>query len=449
MRVHILGICGTFMAGIAVLAKQLGYDVSGSDANIYPPMSDQLAAQGIKLIEGYEVAQLDPFPDVVIVGNAMKRSIPCIEHLLNKNLPFVSGPQWLYEHILKGRWVLAVAGTHGKTTTTSMLTWILEYAGYNPNFLIGGIPENFGVSARFSGSDFFVIEADEYDTAFFDKRAKFIHYRPRTAILNNLEFDHADIYNSLAEIQRQFQYFVRTIPSEGKIIALKADKNLQEVLHKECWTPVEYLGEQGHWCAKNISTDFTAFEVISEGKSQGRVQWELLGAHNVHNALAAIAAAHHAGVPAKTAIEALATFKNVKRRLELRGVVNGISIYDDFAHHPTAITTTIDALRKKVGKEKILAILECGSYTMRTGVHRDHLAEALSQADHAYLLQPKDLTWNLAESVANANIPIEVFSTVDQIIQALKKATKPSDHILIMSNSGFGGIHTKLTQALA
>jgi UDP-N-acetylmuramate: L-alanyl-gamma-D-glutamyl-meso-diaminopimelate ligase len=448
MRIHILGICGTFMGGIAVLAKQLGHEVSGSDANIYPPMSDQLAAQGIKLIEGYDASQLEPFPDVVIVGNAMKRGNPCIEYLLNKNLPFISGPQWLYENILSKRWVLAVAGTHGKTTTTSILTWILEYAGFEPNFLIGGVPENFGVSARYTGSDFFVIEADEYDTAFFDKRAKFIHYRPRTAIFNNLEFDHADIYNSLAEIQRQFQYLVRTIPAEGKIIAPKEDKNLKAVFDKECWTPVEYVGPHGNWLAENLAEDLSAFDVVYDGKVQGRVSWELLGAHNVHNALAAIAAAHHVGVPAKTAIEALSVFKNVKRRLELRGLVNEIAVYDDFAHHPTAIATTVEALRKKVGGAKILAVLECGSYTMRTGVHKDHLADALVKADQAYILQPKDLGWDLKASMEHASIPVKIFNQVDEIVDALKVQAKAGDQILIMSNSGFGGIHGKVLEAL-
>ena len=451
MRVHILGIAGTFMAGIAVLAKQLGHDVSGSDANIYPPMSTQLAQQGIKLTEGFDLSIFDPMPDAIIVGNAMKRGNPCIEYLLNNMVPLISGPKWLAEHILQGRWVLAVAGTHGKTTTTSMLTWILEYAGFKPNFLIGGVPENFGVSARFTGSDFFVIEADEYDTAFFDKRAKFIHYHPRTLILNNLEFDHADIYQSLAEIQRQVQYLLRTIAADGKIIAPKDDLHVAEVLQQECWTPVEYfaLEQAANWSVKNLTADASCFEVYHNEAQQGVAQWSLLGAHNVRNALAAIAAAYQVGVPVKTALAALTTFKNVKRRLELRGVTaHNIAVYDDFAHHPTAIQATIQALRGKVQQKRMIAILECGSYTMRTGVHQNTLADSLQGADFAYILRPKQADWDLEQKMHHAAIPVHIFAEVDEIVQALAKEAKPGDQILVMSNSGFAGIHQKLLDTL-
>jgi UDP-N-acetylmuramate: L-alanyl-gamma-D-glutamyl-meso-diaminopimelate ligase len=446
MRVHILGICGTFMGGIAVLAKQLGWEVSGSDANIYPPMSDQLVAQGIKLIEGFDVAQLQPMPDVVIVGNAMKRGNPCVEYLLNNNLPLISGPAWLAEHILNGRWVLAVAGTHGKTTTTSMLTWILEYAGFNPNFLIGGVPENFGVSARFTGSDFFVIEADEYDTAFFDKRAKFIHYHARTLILNNLEFDHADIYHSLAEIQRQFQYLLRTVAADGKIVAAKNEPYLAEVIATECWTPVEYfaLTQDSDWSVQNLAADASQFDVYYQQAFQGTVQWSLLGAHNALNALAALAAAHHVGVPAQVSISALAEFKNVKRRLELLGVIDGVSIYDDFAHHPTAISATIEALRGKNHQGRLFAVLECGSYTMRTGVHQDTLAQALINADQAFILRPKQADWDIQAKMEQAPIPVRLFDQADDIVAALVATAQPGDQILVMSNSGFSGIHQKL-----
>jgi UDP-N-acetylmuramate: L-alanyl-gamma-D-glutamyl-meso-diaminopimelate ligase len=452
MRIHILGIAGTFMAGIAVLAKQLGYVVSGSDANIYPPMSDQLAQQGIHFSEGFDLGIFDPMPDAIIVGNAMKRGNPCIEYLLNKGIPLISGPAWLAQHILQGRWVLAVAGTHGKTTTTSMLTWILEYAGFEPNFLIGGVPENFRVSARFTGSDFFVIEADEYDTAFFDKRAKFIHYHPRTLILNNLEFDHADIYQSLAEIQRQVQYLLRTIAADGKIIAPKDDAHVAEVLRTECWTPVEYfaLEQAAHWSGRNLTADSSCFDVYHNDQKQAAAHWSLLGAHNVRNALAAIAAAYHVGVPVQTALDALKAFKNVKRRLELRGVTaKNIAVYDDFAHHPTAIQATIQALRGKVQQQRIIAVLECGSYTMRTGVHQNTLADALRGADAAYILRPASAEWDLEEKMRSATMPVYIFSDVADIVHAIVQDARAADQILVMSNSGFSGIHNQLLAALA
>ncbi len=451
MRVHILGICGTFMGGIAVIAKQLGYEVSGSDANIYPPMSDQLRAQGIQLIEGFNVAQLKPMPDMVIVGNAMKRGNPCVEYLLNHNLPLISGPEWLAQHVLRGRWVLGVAGTHGKTTTTSLLAWLLEYAGMEPNFLIGGVPENFGVSARYTGSDFFVIEADEYDTAFFDKRAKFIHYRPRTLVLNNLEFDHADIYNSLEDIKRQFRYLVRTIPEEGQIIASKNDINLADILAEECWTPVKYfaINARADWEAKIEGERISLFSVYLEDRLVGSGETPLLGLHNLHNTLAAIAAAHHVGVPVETSLQALADFKNVKRRLEQRGTVKDITIYDDFAHHPTAIECTLAALRTKVGNARILAVLECGSYTMRSGVHKERLADAIRVANRAYVLKPKQADWDLVGSLENASIPVETFDTVDQLVKAVGGEAMGGDQILVMSNSGFDGVHEKLMRVLS
>jgi UDP-N-acetylmuramate: L-alanyl-gamma-D-glutamyl-meso-diaminopimelate ligase len=361
MHIHILGICGTFMGGVALLAKQQGHTVTGSDANVYPPMSEQLTQQGIRLFEGYEVKDLQKLqPDKIIIGNALKRGMPIVEYLLNENLPYTSGPAWLAENILLHRWVLAVSGTHGKTTTTSLLAWMLEVAGKKPSFLLGGVPENFGVSARLTDSPFFVIEADEYDSAFFDKRSKFIHYRPRTLIINNLEFDHADIFANLSEIQKQFQHLVRTIPSEGLIIAPSQTASIETVLEQGCWTKViQFAGSAASdWQAKALVADHSRFEIYTEDKKQGEVAWNLIGQHNQHNALAALLAAQHAGVPIQEATKACASFKNVKRRLEIRGVINGITVYDDFAHHPTAISTTLQGLRHKVEKNRIIAVLE-------------------------------------------------------------------------------------------
>jgi UDP-N-acetylmuramate: L-alanyl-gamma-D-glutamyl-meso-diaminopimelate ligase len=424
LHLHILGICGTFMAGIAVLAKQQGHHVTGSDANVYPPMSTQLQAQGIILQEGYDVKHLKPAPDIVIVGNAMKRGNPAIEYMLDRNLPYTSGPQWLAENILHERWVLAVAGTHGKTTTSSMLAWILEDAGLNPGFLIGGIPQNFDVSARLGESPFFVIEADEYDSAFFDKRSKFIHYRPRTAILNNLEFDHADIFPDLAAIQTQFHHLVRTIPSNGLIICPQGDANLQTVLKKGCWTPIEYIDLEKNNLAKNL-------------------MWDLLGQHNQLNALVAIAAARHAGVTIEQSINALNNFKNVKRRMEIIWQKNDITIYDDFAHHPTAITTTLAGLRKRVNQARIIAVVELGSYTMRTGVHKDALIPAFKDADRVLIARPKE-DWGVDYVAKNLTAPANVYNNVETIIETLLKEIRPGDQIIIMSNTGFDGIHKKL-----
>jgi UDP-N-acetylmuramate: L-alanyl-gamma-D-glutamyl-meso-diaminopimelate ligase len=438
------------MAGIAVLAKQSGHDVSGSDLNVYPPMSTQLTEQGIRLMNGYDPAHLDESVDCVIVGNVISRGNPLMEYVLAQNIPYFSGPQWLAENVLKDAWVLAVSGTHGKTTTTSLLTWILDYAGLNPGFLIGGVPENFGLSARLGDSAYFVIEADEYDSAFFDKRSKFIHYRPKTLILNNLEFDHADIFPDLAAIQQQFHYLVRTVPGNGLIIRHADDQNLTDVLAQGCWTPVTTFGHSGDWQAKLIQADGSAFEVYYDTALIGTVTWELVGQHNVNNALAAIAAAYHAGVPAARALEALASFKNVKRRLEVKGKTeNHITVYDDFAHHPTAIATTLAGLRAKVGdKARIIAVLEFGSYTMRTGVHKDQMQQALAQADRVYCKRPDGQDWGLERLLQQFSQPTSLYDDVDSLVAALSQQAEAGDHVIVMSNSGFGGIHGKLLQAL-
>ncbi len=391
MHVHILGICGSFMGGIAAIAKSLGHKVTGSDKNVYPPMSTQLEALGIELTEGYCESQFDPVPDMVVIGNAMSRGNPAVEYVLNRNLPYTSGPQWLLDNLLKDRWVIGLSGTHGKTTTSSMVAWILEHAGLNPGYLIGGVPENFGVSARVGESPFFVIEADEYDSAFFDKRSKFVHYRPKTLVINNLEFDHADIFADLGAIQTQFHH---------------------------------------------------------NGVIAGTVTWSLLGQHNVDNALMAIAAAHHAGVTLPDAIEALSFFKNVKRRMEVKGEVNNITLYDDFAHHPTAIATTLDGLRKKVGNARILAVLEPRSNTMRMGVHKDTLANSWQKADEVYLYEPEGMDWSLVDSVAHSNAPTHCFRDVEKIVQGVCNVAQPGDHILVMSNGGFEGIHGRILDAL-
>ncbi|WP_028988976.1 UDP-N-acetylmuramate:L-alanyl-gamma-D-glutamyl-meso-diaminopimelate ligase [Thermithiobacillus tepidarius DSM 3134] len=443
-HIHILGICGTFMGGIAVLAQQAGHRVTGSDANVYPPMSTFLESQGIALMEGYRPENLEPRPDLVVVGNAISRGNAEIEAVLNLGLPYVSGPEWLARHYLVGKWVLAVAGTHGKTSTSSMLAWVLEDAGLNPGFLIGGLPENFGVSARNTDSPFFVVEADEYDTAFFDKRAKFVHYRPRTAILNNLEYDHADIYPDLAAIQTQFHHLVRTVPGNGLIVANGADPHLAEVLARGCWTPVEHFG-QGKWTAELLAADGSRFRVLEDGRAVAEVHWELLGTHNVHNALAVIAAARHADVPVAASAQALGRFRNVKRRLELRGEVNGVRVYDDFAHHPTAIVTTLAGLRARVGEARIIAVLEPRSNTMRLGVHKDSLGPSLRGADAAFVYAPADLGWDATGSLAGQ---ARVHADLDGLQAALLAELRPGDHVLIMSNGGFGGLHERLLAAL-
>ena len=445
MHIHILGICGTFMGGLAVIARQAGHKVTGCDANVYPPMSTQLQAQGIELIEGFDPAQIDLKPDLFVIGNVVARGNALMEEILNRGLPFTSGPQWLHDTLLPGKWVLAVAGTHGKTTTTSMLAWILEYAGLNPGFLIGGVPLDFGVSARTTESAFFVIEADEYDTAFFDKRSKFVHYQPRTAILNNLEFDHADIFSDLAAIETQFHHLVRTVPGNGLIVANGREQSMRRVLARGCWSTIEWLGVEEGWDAKSRRDQ--AFDVLFEGKASGTVNWELLGEHNRNNALAAIAAARHAGVPVAQSIEALAGFKNVKRRMEVRGSVNGITVYDDFAHHPTAIETTIAGLRSKAGSARILAVLEPRSNTMKMGVMKDALAGSLAGADLVFCFT-KDLGWNAQTVLASLGWKLKCFDELDALVRALVRDSRPGDHVLVMSNGGFGGVHAKLLEAL-
>ncbi len=450
MKLHILGICGTFMGGLAILARQAGFEVEGSDANVYPPMSDQLREQGIVLKEGYSPEHLDPAPDEVVVGNAMSRGNPAVETMLDRGLRYTSGPQWLEDHLLQERWVLAVAGTHGKTSTASMLAWILEHAGLQPGFLIGGVPGNFGVSARLGESPFFVVEADEYDTAFFDKRSKFVHYRPRTVILNNLEFDHADIFPDLAAIQRQFHHLVRIVPGNGLLVVNANDANLAEVLEMGSWTPEETVSTgnfPARWQAGMLAADGSHFSVLLDGEAQGDVSWSQLGEHNVHNALSAIAAARHAGVPVAQAIEALGEFAGVKRRLELRGEVGGVTVYDDFAHHPTAITTTLQGLRQH-GGGRLLAVFEPRSNTMRMGIHRESLAQSLSGADAVWLFEPDDLGWNIAEVSAHIMAPVNVSDNVDRLVESIVAVARPGDRLVVMSNGSFGGIHEKLLVAL-
>ncbi len=447
MRIHILGIGGTFMAGLALLARAAGHDVSGSDANVYPPMSTQLEAAGIQVWEDYLAEHLEPSPAMVVVGNVMSRGRPIIEHLLNRNIPYTSGPQWLAEQVLRERWVLAVAGTHGKTTTSSMLAWILEQGGLRPGFLIGGIAADFGVSARLGEAPFFVVEADEYDTAFFDKRSKFVHYRPRTLILNNLEFDHADIFPDLAAIQRQFHHLVRTVPGQGLIVANGKDANLDEVFAMGCWTPVERF-DAGDWQARAVTPDGGVFDVYWRDNLQGRVAWSQQGAHSVSNALAAIAAARHVGVPPAEAIHALGQFKGVKRRMELRGTVHGITVYDDFAHHPTAIATTLAGLRARVGGNRIIAVLEPRSNTMRMGVFKNDLAGALAAADRVILYQAPDLGWDLEQVTAALAGRGQVCASIEDAIAAVCAQAQPGDQVLVMSNGGFGGIHGKILAGL-
>jgi UDP-N-acetylmuramate: L-alanyl-gamma-D-glutamyl-meso-diaminopimelate ligase len=450
MHIHILGICGTFMGGIAAIARAAGHKVTGCDANVYPPMSTQLSKLGIDLIEGFTADQVKLEPDLFVIGNVVTRGNPLMEEILNRRLPYTSGPQWLSDVVLCGKWMLAVAGTHGKTTTTSMLAWMLEYGGLNPGFLVGGVPENFGVSARLTHTLFFVIEADEYDTAFFDKRSKFVHYRPRTAILNNLEFDHADIFADLAAIETQFHHLVRTIPGDGLIVSNGGDANLERVLQRGCWTPVERFGSASGWHAGTRHED--GFDVLYNGERHndeplGRVRWDLLGEHNVANALAAIAAARHAGVPAKTAIEALTTFKNVKRRMEVKGVVNGVTVYDDFAHHPTAVATTIAGLRAKIGGARLVAVLEPRSNTMKLGALKDELAGSLAAADLVFC-HSAGLQWDAAAVLAPLGAKAQATDDFDTLLRSVVRSVRKDDHVLIMSNGGFNGIHGKLLARL-
>ena len=475
MHIHILGICGTFMGGIAVLAKQAGHRVTGCDANVYPPMSTQLEAQGIELIEGFSPEQTKLNPDIYVIGNVVSRGNPLMEEILNLGLPYISGPQWLSENVLSAKWVLAVAGTHGKTTTSSMLAWILEYAGLAPGFLIGGVPENFGISARLpqvpplmvrqahherssqtnvqpelvegsNTSPFFVIEADEYDTAFFDKRSKFVHYRPRTTILNNLEFDHADIFDDLAAIEKQFHHLVRTVPQNGLVVSNGKEASLQRVIDKGCWSTVEQFGTDADWQAANAEGD-GSFDVMYKNKPQGRVTWDLLGEHNRMNALASIAAARHVGVSVEVSIAALGEFKNVKRRMETKGIVNKITVYDDFAHHPTAIETTVAGLRAKVGAARILAVLEPRSNTMKLGVMKAALPASLKDTDLVFCYGA-NLGWDATEALKPIANKAKTFDDLTMLVQAITQVAKSGDHILVMSNGGFGGVHQKIIDAL-
>jgi UDP-N-acetylmuramate: L-alanyl-gamma-D-glutamyl-meso-diaminopimelate ligase len=464
MHIHILGICGTFMGGIAVLAKQAGHRVTGCDANVYPPMSTQLQAQGIELIEGFDPSQTKLNADIYVVS----RGNPLMEEILNQGLPYISGPQWLAENVLQGKWVLAVAGTHGKTTTSSMLAWILEYAGLAPGFLIGGVPENFGVSARLpqtpkqdskSTSPFFVIEADEYDTAFFDKRSKFVHYRPRTAILNNLEFDHADIFDDLPAIEKQFHHLVRTVPQQGLVVVNGREDSLKRVLEKGCWSNTEFFGADlfeniAGWTIENLDAN-GSFDVHFKGERQARLSWGLMGEHNRMNALACISAARHVGVAPCIAIEGLSEFKNVKRRMETKGVVNNITVYDDFAHHPTAIETTLAGLKDALGANihaassgaRIIAVLEPRSNTMKLGVMKAALPTSLKDADLVFCYGA-NLGWDATEALKPIANKAKTFDDLAAMVQAIANAAKPHDHILVMSNGGFGGVHQKILDAL-
>ncbi|ANG62006.1 UDP-N-acetylmuramate:L-alanyl-gamma-D-glutamyl-meso-diaminopimelate ligase [Marinobacterium aestuarii] len=462
MHIHILGICGTFMGSLAILAKELGHRVTGSDANVYPPMSTQLEQQGIELTQGFDPVQLEPAPDMVIVGNAMSRGNPCVEAVLDRGLRYQSGPQWLSENLLHERWVLAVAGTHGKTTTATMLAWVLEHTGMAPGFLIGGVPKDFPVSARLGDSPFFVIEADEYDTAFFDKRSKFVHYHPRTLILNNLEYDHADIFPDLAAIQRQFHHLVRIVPGNGQLVVPRDQPALEAVIEMGCWSELVRTdvadegnergsgdeGTEAAWQARLLSDDGSRFEVWFQGACQGIVDWAHTGRHNVSNGLAALVAARHVGVRPQHGIEALCRFGGVKRRMELVGEVGGVCVYDDFAHHPTAIETTLAGLRARVGEAPIIAVVEPRSNTMRLGAHRDALAPSVAAASQVYWYQPQGLDWSLDEVVAQSSVPASLARDTAALIEELVREARSGSHILVMSNGGFEGIHQRLVQAL-
>jgi UDP-N-acetylmuramate: L-alanyl-gamma-D-glutamyl-meso-diaminopimelate ligase len=441
------------MGGLASLAKSAGHQVTGCDAHVYPPMSDQLTQQGITFVEGFAADQVALAPDLFVIGNVAKRGMPLIEAILNQGLPYLSGPQWLAEYILQDKWVLAVAGTHGKTTTSSMLAWILDYAGLAPGFLIGGVPQNFSTSARLPGvpsqdphstSPFFVIEADEYDTAFFDKRSKFVHYRPRTTILNNLEFDHADIFSDLSAIETQFHHLIRIIPEQGLVVVNGQEASLQRVLAQGCWTPIDTFGVRTAW---HTVAQAQGFAMYYQDTKQGEVSWSLMGAYNAHNALAAILAARHVGVSIEISCMALSAFKNVKRRQEIRGVVNNITIYDDFAHHPTAIALTLEGLRQRVGHARIFAVLEPRSNTMKMGAVKAALAESLQTADYVFCYAD-NINWNVTEALSSLGSKVAIYDNLTPLIQAIVSQAQAHDHILVMSNGGFGGIHEKLIDAL-
>ena len=454
MHIHILGICGTFMGSLAQLAKAQGHNVTGSDQGIYPPMSDQLMLAGIELIEGFDPAQLNPAPDMTIIGNAISRGNPAVEYLLDRGLPYMSGPQWLGRYLLNDKWVLAVSGTHGKTTTASMLAWILEYAGMNPSYLIGGVPQNFSTSARLTDSNFFVIEADEYDTAFFDKRSKFVHYHARTLVMNNLEFDHADIFDDLAAIEKQFHHLVRTVPSTGQIIYPADHAAFERVIDQGCWSEQVLIHHQTGWKTTALVDDFSRFELSFQGEQIAQLEWALSGEHNMHNALAAIVAARHVGVEAHTAMAALSDFKSVKRRMELIAELDDIRLFDDFAHHPTAIQLTLSGARAKHRLEqrsgRLIAVLEPRSNTMKLGEHKASLAASVGAADDVFWLEPEGLSWSLADTLAatSGDGRHHVFADVGELLQQLQGAVLPGDDVVIMSNGGFGGLHQKLVTAL-
>ena len=450
MNLHILGICGTFMGGIARLAQQLGHKVSGSDRNVYPPMSDELAKSGIQVKQGYEPDWLDPRPDLVIVGNALSRGNKSVEYVLAEKIPCISGPQWLAENVLPGRMVFAVSGTHGKTTTSGILAWLLYAAGRDPGFLIGGVPENFGCSATIGSSDLFVVEADEYDTAFFDKRSKFIHYHPDVLIINNIEYDHADIFADLKAIQRQFHHLIRTVPGNGRIIARAASPHIDTVLEMGCWSPVDrFGGVSSDWRAVPLNQDYSQFQVIRQGQEAGRVHWPLFGEHNAENALAALIAAHRAGVLPQQACESLSGFNSIKRRLQLLATVDGVSVYDDFAHHPTAIERALQALRNRIGKQRLIAVLELRSNTMKAGIHKNTLAAALTRADLVCVLEPAGLGWDLRASLNSLGNKLCVLPTVGDMVAQLGRIRMRHDHILIMSNGGFENIYQRLIERLS
>ncbi|MEY8215081.1 MAG: UDP-N-acetylmuramate:L-alanyl-gamma-D-glutamyl-meso-diaminopimelate ligase [Colwellia sp.] len=456
-HLHILGICGTFMGGIAALAKELGLRVTGTDEQVYPPMSTQLEQLGIELKQGYTVEHFDDEPDLVIVGNAMSRGNVMVEYMLDRNIPYTSGPQWLLENVLKDRWVLAVSGTHGKTTTSSMLAWILDYAHLSPGFLIGGVPQNFNCSARLGNAPFFVIEADEYDTAFFDKRSKFVHYRPRTLVINNLEFDHGDIFDDLSDIQRQFHHLIRMVPSNGLILSPQNETAINETLAMGCWTPTEQSACHQGWQVEKITSDGSKFNVIFKGVEQGIVHWSLIGDFNIDNALMAISAARHAGVPSHIAIEALAEFINTKRRFELRGEVNKIKVYDDFAHHPTAIAKTLAGVRAQIDdknegkkvKGRVFAVLEPRSNTMKSGVHKEALPRSLQQADQVFVFQGQNIKWSVDKLIQQCHQPCFVEKGVDDLVIKIVEQSQAGDIIVVMSNGGFDNIHEKILTALA
>lgn len=448
-HIHILGICGTFMGSLALLAKAKGLHVTGSDQHVYPPMSTLLAKQQMTIYNGYDAANLATEPDLIVTGNAISRGNPEVEHMLNAGLPYTSGPAFLSEHLLQGKWVLAVAGTHGKTTTAAMLAWILEYAKQEPGFLIGGIPLNFGVSSRLGKTNLFVIEADEYDTAFFDKRSKFVHYHPKTTLLNNLEFDHADIFDDLKSIQTQFHHLVRTLPANGLIIVPDKDKSIDETLKMGCWTPVERIGTKRGWQTQMINPDGSSFQVLHDNKAAGKVEWQLTGEHNVKNALGAIVAANHAGVKSELSCKALSCFKGIKRRMELLAKIRDIRIFDDFAHHPTAIEQTLAGWRRHIkNKRRIFAVIEPRSNTMKQGIHQDTLAEAVRQADEVIWFEPEGITWSLKRLAASSKTPSSVFNHTDDIINYLIKTVQSGDDVIIMSNGGFNGLHKRLIDAL-